>query len=142
MKRLLWLVTLLALGMTPAAQAQEGGLSIQVRGIFLRAANLETQWEAAFTDAEGNPATEENWANLCLTASVVNGSSEDMSLGWRLPEQFDMVRVVTPEAMKAAPLGQGERAETRLYFARDPAQPLPEGGLYLEYVAQRLDGEE
>ena len=142
MKRLTVLLALLALALAPAAWAQEGGLTIEVRGVFLRSASLEAQWQAEFTDAEGNPATAESWVNLHLTAQIANGSSEAIALGWRLPQQFDMVRALNPEAMEAVPLGLGEQAETQLYFARDPDQPLPEGGLYLEYVAQRLEGEE
>lgn len=136
MKKCALVLLLLAL-CAPARAIESGGsMSVAVSAQFVRASSVESTWEAQFTDADGNPASETDWVNLALTARIVNGSSQPMYVSWQLPADVLGVTALTPEAMQGARLNLSEFMEVELRFSRDPDIPLPAEGMKLEYVVE------
>ena len=134
------LLAALVLCLIPSAAgiAEISALTIEVSALFVRSSSVDSSWEAEYTDADGNPATENDWVRLTLTAQIVNGSSQPVSVSWQIPEKTEGVTALTPEAMERVLLDTGEALDVVLSFSRDPGVPLPEGGLRLEYIVDNL----
>lgn len=144
------LAALLALGLLFSGPARAEGISVAVSARFVQSAGAETTWSAAFTDEDGNPTDELHWTRLCLTATLTNGSSEDIDVRWALEEEVPGVledeaarpEGAEPDALDTAyPVAVGESRTFVIALRRDEEAELPQGGLHMVYVISPAEEE-
>ena len=129
-----------------AARAE--GITVAVNARFVRSAGAEATWSAAFTDEEGNPVDELHWTRLTLTATLTNGSSEDIDVRWQLDEEAPGVEPAAgtpdgaqPDALNTDyPLAMGDSRTFVIALRRDAETELPQDGLHLVYCISPAEG--